>query len=114
MSFDDWDRNIDEFVEQEENKTKFIQRPLTKADAKLEEERLRTEKLKAPMTAEQEKTHIGLSVEEENERALKLGLLHNKIFSFQANQPPPPQFTQTTKTGGSSSIPEAGGSSTIP
>lgn len=87
MSFEDWDKNIDEFVEQAENQTTFIQRPLTEADAKLEEERLRGEKLKEPMTAEQEKqeeaqTNIGLSVEEENERALKLGILHSKIDSL--------------------------------
>jgi hypothetical protein len=110
MSFDDWDKNIDEFVEE------CAQRPLTEADAKLEEERLQKEKMKEPMTAEQEETHsnLGLSVEEENERVLKLGILHSKIDSFQANLPPPPQFTQTTEVGGSSSAPEAGGSSTIP
>lgn len=68
------------------------------------------------MTAEQEETHsnIRLSVEEENERVLKLGILHSKIDSFQASHPPPPQFTQTNEAGGSSSAPEAGGSSTIP
>jgi hypothetical protein len=84
MSFEDWDKNIDEFVEQEENKKKIIQRPLTEADAKLEEERLRGNKMKEPMTAEQEEAHsnIGLYVEEENERALNLGLLHSKIDSF--------------------------------
>lgn len=70
MTFEDWDRNIDEFVETSEKQTTFIQRPLTEADAKLEEERLRGEKLKEPMTAEQEKqeeahTNLGLSVEEE-------------------------------------------------
>lgn len=70
--------------------------------------------MKEPMTAEPEETNIGLSVEEENERALKLGILHSKIDSFQADQPPPPQFEQTTEAGGSSSAPEAGGSSTIP
>jgi hypothetical protein len=109
MSFEDWDKNIDEFVEQEENKTKFIQRPLTEADTKLEEERLRGDKMKEPMTAEQEEVHsnLGLSVEEENERTLNLGLLHSKIDSFQAAQPPPPMFTQTNEAGGSSSIPES-------
>ena len=111
MSFDDWDKNIDEFVEETEQ---HAQRPLTEADAKLEEERVQKAKMKEPMTAEQDKTHIGLSVEEENERALKLGLLHSRIDSFQADQPPPPHFDQTTEAGGSSSAPEAGGSSTIP
>jgi hypothetical protein len=75
--------------------------------------------MKEPMTGEQEKleeahSNIGLSVEEENERALKLGLLHNKIDSKEADQPPPPKFTQTIEAGGSSSIPETGGSSSIP
>ena len=70
ISFEDWDRNIDEFVEQAENQTTFIQRPLTEADAKMEEERLRGEKMKEPMTAEQvilEEAHsnIGLSVDEQ-------------------------------------------------
>ena len=70
--------------------------------------------MKEPMTAEYEESNIGLSAEEENERALKLGILHSKIDVFQADQPPPPSFDQTTEAGGSSSVPEAGGSSTIP
>jgi hypothetical protein len=105
MTFEDWDKNINEYVEESE---RHVHRPLTEADAKLEEERIRKEKMKEPMTAEQESTHshIGLSAEEENERALNLGILHSKIDAFQADQPPPPLFSQTDEAGGSSSIPE--------
>jgi hypothetical protein len=112
MTIEDWDRDINEFVEAAEKQTTFIQRPLTEEDARLEEERLRGEKLKKPMTEEQERqeeanTNLGLSMEEENERALKLGILHSKIDSFQTDQPPPPLFTQPSEAGGSSSIPES-------
>jgi hypothetical protein len=111
MSYEDWDRDIDEFVAASEDPTTIIQRPLTEEDARLEEEQLRKSKLKEPMTEEQEKqeeahVNIGLTVEEENERALKLGILQSKIDSFQADQPPPPPVVQPSEAGGSSSIPE--------
>jgi hypothetical protein len=106
MTFEDWDKNIDEYVDESERRA---QRPLTKADAMLEEERIRKEKLKEPMTVEQEsaQSNIGLSVEEENERALNSGILHSKIDAFNADLPPPPLFSQTDEAGGSSSVPES-------
>lgn len=99
MTFEDWDKNIDEYVDESERRK---QRPLTKADDMLEEERVRKEKLKEPMTAEQEsaQSNIGLSVEEENVRALNLGILHSKIDAFNADLPPPPLFSQTDEAGG--------------
>lgn len=100
MTLEEWDQNIDEYVDESERSAK-----------KLEEERSKKDKMKEPMT---EESNIDLSANEENERALKLGLLHSRIDAFQAAQPPPPSFDQTTEAGGSSSVPETGGSSTIP
>ncbi|MCO6517324.1 MAG: hypothetical protein J6586_12695, partial [Snodgrassella sp.] len=102
----DWDKNIDEFADNAVYPPHLNQKPFTEAQRLLEEERLRREKMKKPATVAQESE--GLSVEEENERALNLGLLHSRIDDFNANQPPPPEFTQTTtEAGTSSSIPES-------
>ena len=109
LTFEDWEKNIDEFADNAEYPAYLNQRPFTEAESILEEERIRREKMKEPMTAEQEsaQSNIGLSVEEENERALKLGLLHSKIDAFNAALPLPLVFSHTTEAGGSSSIPDS-------
>lgn len=64
------------------------------------------------MTVEQQQQQedaqvdIGLSVEQENERTLKLGILHSCINTFEADQPPPPLINQPSEVGGSSSVTE--------
>jgi hypothetical protein len=109
MTFDDWVKKIDEFADNVVYPAYLNQRPFTEAMARFDEERIGREKMKEPMTAEQEYAHtnINLSVEAENERALNLGLLHSRIDAFNADLPPPPVFSQATDAGGSSNILES-------